>query len=115
MEKGAKNLLIVSRSAASSADAPAMKAMAEADNCNLQIRSCDVGNEQSFVDMLAEVATSMPPIRGVVNAAMVLEVSLLLTMNFLDRLANLDLRTPFSTTCRTKCGRVASASSSTAV
>jgi NAD(P)-dependent dehydrogenase (short-subunit alcohol dehydrogenase family) len=84
MEKGAKNLLIVSRSAASSSDAPAMKAMAEADSCNLQIRSCDVGNEQSFVDMLAEVANIMPPIRGVVNAAMVLEVCLLPTTKFCD-------------------------------
>jgi NAD(P)-dependent dehydrogenase (short-subunit alcohol dehydrogenase family) len=85
MEKGAKNLLIVSRSAASSSDAPSMQAMAKADNCNLQIRSCDVGNEQSFVDLLAEVATSMPPIRGVVNAAMVLEVCFLPPMKCFDR------------------------------
>ena len=74
MEKGAKNLLIASRNAETSPDVADMRAMAQADSCNLQIRSCDVGDEQKFVDLLAEVATTMPPICGVVNAAMVLKV-----------------------------------------
>lgn len=74
MENGAKNLLLLSRNAAINADVPRMKAMAAADGCNLQVRSCDIGNEQHFVDLLAEVTTDMPPIKGVINAAMILKV-----------------------------------------
>ena len=76
IEKGAKNMLIVSRNAESSPGVAEMRAMSQADGCNLQIRSCDVGNEQLFVDLLTDVATTMPPIRGVINAAMVLQVCL---------------------------------------
>lgn len=74
MEKSAKNLLIVSRTAESSPDVASMRLMAEADGCNLQVRSCDVGDEDKFVELLTEVAATMPPIRGVINAAMVLQV-----------------------------------------
>jgi NAD(P)-dependent dehydrogenase (short-subunit alcohol dehydrogenase family) len=76
MEQGAKNVLIASRNAEANPNVANMRAMAQADGCNLQIRSCDVGDEQKFVSLLAEVATTMPPIRGVVNAAMVLKVRL---------------------------------------
>ena len=75
MEKGAKNLLITSRNAGSSPDVADMRATARADGCNLQIYSCDVSNENDFTNLLANVSTTMPPIRGVVNAAMVLKVS----------------------------------------
>lgn len=74
MEKSAKNLLIVSRNAETSPDVASMRLMAQADGCNLQIRSCDVGNESEFLRLLTDVATTMPPIRGVINAAMVLQV-----------------------------------------
>ncbi|KAL2169361.1 hypothetical protein VTG60DRAFT_6135 [Thermothelomyces hinnuleus] len=83
MEKGAKNLLIVSRSAEASPDVPSMKAMAEADGCNLAIRSCDVTDARAFADLLSWAAASaLPPIRGVVNAAMVLQNSVLEHMSY---------------------------------
>ncbi|KAF3038704.1 putative PKS-like protein biosynthetic cluster [Didymella heteroderae] len=82
MEKSAKNLLIVSRNAEASPDVASMRMMAQADDCNLQIRSCDVGNEQKFLELLADVATTMPPIRGVINAAMVLQNSILDNMSY---------------------------------
>lgn len=74
MEKSAKNLLIVSRNAEANPDVASMRLTAQADGCNLQVRSCDVGDEQKFLELLADVATIMPPIRGVINAAMVLQV-----------------------------------------
>ncbi|AEO58697.1 polyketide synthase [Thermothelomyces thermophilus ATCC 42464] len=88
MEKGARNVLIVSRGAEASPDVPSMKAMAEADGCKLAIRSCDVTDARAFADLLAWAASSsaggggLPPIRGVVNAAMVLRNSVLDHMSY---------------------------------
>ncbi|KAH7027192.1 uncharacterized protein B0I36DRAFT_412585 [Microdochium trichocladiopsis] len=88
VEKGAQNLVLASRNAASHPDAGKMHEIACRRGCNLAIRDCDIADEQSLVALLAEFSSSpslpqegqgepqakmMPPIRGVVNAAMVLD------------------------------------------
>ncbi|KAH9905003.1 polyketide synthase [Xylariomycetidae sp. FL2044] len=82
MEMGAKNLLVVSRNAEASPDVPDMQLLAEADGCNLVIRSCDVSDEESFLKLVAESSGVLPPIRGVIHAAMALEDTVLERMSY---------------------------------
>lgn len=73
MARGAKHLLIVSRSATTHPNATKLNAHAEAIGCKVYLRNCDVTNDSSLVDLLAECSRTLPPIRGLVNAAMVLQ------------------------------------------
>lgn len=82
MEIGAKNLLVVSRNAESSPDAADVKKLAQADGCNLVIKSCDVSEENSLIKLLADASSILPPIRGVVHAAMALEDTVLERMTY---------------------------------
>jgi NADPH:quinone reductase-like Zn-dependent oxidoreductase/ubiquinone/menaquinone biosynthesis C-methylase UbiE len=75
IEQGARHVLVVSRNAASHPDAAQLIDDARADGCNLYIRDCDVADEAGFLKLLDDCADTMPPIRGVVQAAMVLDVS----------------------------------------
>ena len=75
MENGAKNILLVSRSAESHSSAPELVQSAMDGGCNLQIRNCDVSSESSLFKLLEYCsAISLPPIRGVINCALVLDV-----------------------------------------
>jgi NAD(P)-dependent dehydrogenase (short-subunit alcohol dehydrogenase family) len=78
VSKGAKNLLLVSRHATIHPNGPKLQAQGEAAGCNMHIRDCDISDEKSLVELLAESARTLPPIRGVINGAMVLDVSLAL-------------------------------------
>ncbi|CAJ2511358.1 Uu.00g069830.m01.CDS01 [Anthostomella pinea] len=49
------------------------KGRAEREGCNLQIQNCDIASEKGLIVLLKRVRGSMPPIRGVVDAAMVPE------------------------------------------
>ncbi|KAI1372099.1 polyketide synthase [Hypoxylon crocopeplum] len=82
MGMGAKNLLVVSRNAEANTDVIDMMKLAKADGCNLVIRSCDVPDEKSFVKLLADCTDVLPPIRGVVHAAMALEDNVLERMGY---------------------------------
>ncbi|OQE09842.1 hypothetical protein PENVUL_c005G09092 [Penicillium vulpinum] len=75
LEKGAKNLVILSRHAAQHPKAAELQAVAQSQGSALQIRSCDASNEGDLLAHLAEVSHSFPPIKGVINGAMVLEDS----------------------------------------
>jgi NAD(P)-dependent dehydrogenase (short-subunit alcohol dehydrogenase family) len=71
---GAKSLILISRHAESQ---PQSKALIKALNqagCDIRIRNCDVGNALDFARVLKE-CSDIPPIRGVIQAAMVLSVS----------------------------------------
>lgn len=78
VDKGAKHVLIVSRTTAAHGDDDdiiRLRAEAEVRECNVQFRCCDVSDKQKFSKLLADCATSLPRIRGVINAAMVVDVS----------------------------------------
>jgi NAD(P)-dependent dehydrogenase (short-subunit alcohol dehydrogenase family) len=75
ISKGAKNLLLVSRHATTHRNAPELQMKGRAAGCNVQIRDGDIADENSLVELLAECSLTLPPIRGVVNGAMVLDVS----------------------------------------
>ena len=76
VEKGAKNILLVSRDAKSHPNAKELVETAESDDCNLQIQNCDVSSESSLLKLMAgRSAASQPPIKGVINCMMVRDVS----------------------------------------
>jgi NADPH:quinone reductase-like Zn-dependent oxidoreductase len=75
IEKGAKNILICSRNAASHAEATALVESGKAKGCNVHIQNCDVSDEKSLVKLLNDCQGAMPPVRGVIQGAMQLDVS----------------------------------------
>lgn len=80
VERGAKNILVVSRNAASHPEADPIKQRAAQNGCNLQVVNCDVSDEASFLRLLKSL--DMPPIRGVITAAMVLDDTIMERMDF---------------------------------
>lgn len=75
IERGAANILAVSRTADKHADAEKLAAVAHSSGCNLQFRSCDISIEDNLIKLLEDCSRTLPPICGVINAAMVLDVS----------------------------------------
>lgn len=75
IEKGARNILIISRNAASHPEAASLIGFGKGKGCNVYVRNCDVSDEESLVRLLGDCAGTMPLIRGVVQGAMQLDVS----------------------------------------
>ncbi|KAF1835370.1 hypothetical protein BDW02DRAFT_290387 [Decorospora gaudefroyi] len=82
VQKGATNILIVSRNAGTHADAPSLIEACQAGGCNAHVRNCDVADEKSFLALLESCKGSMPPIRGVLTTAMVLDDTVLERMSY---------------------------------
>ncbi|KAL6878977.1 polyketide synthase [Trichoderma novae-zelandiae] len=72
-DRGAKHLILPSRSGASSKAARQTVEELTARGVNIVAPKCDVASEQELADVLDECARSMPPIKGCINAAMVLQ------------------------------------------
>ncbi|OQE34925.1 hypothetical protein PENCOP_c015G04031 [Penicillium coprophilum] len=75
-DRGAKHLIVPSRSGAVSKAAAEVVAQLTAQGVNVVAPQCDVSSETSLSHVLAECARTMPPIRGCINAAMVLQDSI---------------------------------------
>ena len=77
ISRGARNLVLLSRSAAKSEKTAALvEELREAGCCRVLPVSCDVANEDDLAQAMQRCAQEeMPPIRGVVHAAFVLHVS----------------------------------------
>jgi acyl transferase domain-containing protein/NADPH:quinone reductase-like Zn-dependent oxidoreductase/NAD(P)-dependent dehydrogenase (short-subunit alcohol dehydrogenase family)/SAM-dependent methyltransferase/acyl carrier protein len=73
--QGAKNLLILSRSGLSSASEAAVSAVSELreQGIRVEVLSCDVSSLPVLSESIAEISKTMPPIKGCINAAMVLK------------------------------------------
>lgn len=76
-QKGAKNILVVSRNAEAHPDSTALVQTCKKDGCHVEIRSCDVSDEKSFCELLQAYKGVLPPIRGVFTTAMVLDDTVL--------------------------------------
>ena len=76
-KNGAKNIVLISRSGSSSAPARAFVEDMKALHATIKIvvRACDVGNRVQLQDLLKELEGMVPPIKGVIHGAMVLQVS----------------------------------------
>ena len=72
IERGARHLLLLSRSGGSSE--AAREFVKEFPDVNIAAPRCDVSDGHTLARTLEEYATRMPPIQGCIQASMVLEV-----------------------------------------
>lgn len=75
VDRGARHLIVPSRSGASSQEA--IDTLADLTKRGVQVVAprCDVSSSADLEAMLQECAATMPPIKGCINAAMALYVS----------------------------------------
>ncbi|KAM0426273.1 hypothetical protein ACHAPT_008313 [Fusarium lateritium] len=74
--RGAKYLIVPSRSGASSPEAVGVIAELESQGVCVVAPKCDVASELALSSVLDECARTMPPIKGCINAALVLQDAL---------------------------------------
>lgn len=81
VEHGAKNLVLVGRSGAASEDAKAALKEMEAKGANVVVAKGDATKADDVKRILADIERDLPPLRGVMHAAMVLRDRLLMDLN----------------------------------
>ncbi|KAF5590970.1 polyketide synthase [Fusarium pseudocircinatum] len=72
-DRGAKHLIVPSRSGATSQAAAHLLAELASRGVNIVAPKCDVSVREDVTAMLEECSRTMPPIKGCINAAMVLQ------------------------------------------
>ncbi|KAF5639675.1 polyketide synthase [Fusarium sp. NRRL 52700] len=72
-DRGAKHLLVLSRSGTSSQAATQLVVELKSRGVNIVAPRCDVSIQEDVTVMLQEYFRTMPPIKGCINAAMVLQ------------------------------------------
>ncbi|KAI9741637.1 MAG: polyketide synthase [Cirrosporium novae-zelandiae] len=72
-KQGAKNLLLLSRSAATHPNAQAIQDDLKDLNCNATLLSCDITDQGKLASAIEEYSKTNPSVRGVIQAAMVLK------------------------------------------
>lgn len=75
VEHGAQNLIFISRSGVQKGDARKLIEELQAKNVTVAVHACDVSDRKQLKTIFDECARSMPPIRGILQSAMVLQVS----------------------------------------
>jgi NADPH:quinone reductase-like Zn-dependent oxidoreductase/acyl carrier protein len=86
-EQGARHLVLVGRSGAATQQAVDGVKSLEAAGVRVMVAAADVADPAQLSAVLADIAREMPPLRGVIHAAMVLDDCLLMNLNHqrLDR------------------------------
>nr|BBH85908.1 polyketide synthase [Thermosporothrix sp. COM3] len=80
IERGARHLVLVSRRGVSPEVEPALAEMSEM-GASVHVARVDVAQEQQVVDLLADIRRQMPPLRGVIHCAVVLNDSTLVQLD----------------------------------
>ncbi|MDQ7990013.1 MAG: type I polyketide synthase [Candidatus Dactylopiibacterium sp.] len=75
-ERGARSMILVSRRGEAGAEASPILERLRALGVAIHARACDVSDEDALRTLLAQAARSLPPIRGIVHAAAVIEDAL---------------------------------------
>jgi acyl transferase domain-containing protein/NADPH:quinone reductase-like Zn-dependent oxidoreductase/SAM-dependent methyltransferase len=71
--EGARHLVLLGRSGAATSEAREAVESLQAQGVEVRVACADVANTAQLDSLLAECASTMPPLRGVVHAAMVLD------------------------------------------
>ena len=71
---GAKSLILISRSGMDATGAADAVAALKNPGVSITVRKCDAADKQGLSDVLENCVQTLPPIRGVVQGAMVLKV-----------------------------------------
>lgn len=74
IDHGAKNLIFANRSGLSSQEAKDTVKALESKGAATAVYRCDVSKPEAVAELIAESSKRMPPIRGIIQAAMVLRV-----------------------------------------
>ncbi|MDQ2147687.1 type I polyketide synthase [Alcaligenaceae bacterium C4P045] len=77
VEKGARNLVLLSRSGPASEVAQAAIGDFEAAGVKVLAAACDVTDRDAVAGLLAQAALTLPPLRGIVHAATVIDDGLI--------------------------------------
>ena len=78
VEQGARHLLLTGRSGAASEAARQAVAKMRADGVSVVVAKADVSDERQVAGVIEEIRRSMPPLRGVIHAAGILDDGVLL-------------------------------------
>ncbi|QLE41164.1 SDR family NAD(P)-dependent oxidoreductase [Nostoc sp. C052] len=78
---GARHLVLMGRSGADSSVAKEAVKTLESADVHVVAAKADVSHEEEVKSVLANISQSMPPLRGIIHAAMVLDDALLLDLN----------------------------------
>jgi acyl transferase domain-containing protein/acyl carrier protein len=81
VQEGARHLALVGRSGAKTDHARDSVKELESRGVSVNVIRADVGQEEDVVSMLDDIAGSMPPLRGVMHAAAVLDDALLANLD----------------------------------
>jgi len=84
VEQGARNLILLSRSGPTGHDAANFLQELEDDGVVVKTPACDVSDAEALQALLEQYLVEMPPIRGCIQASMVLADSLFDNMPFLS-------------------------------
>nr|ALQ32849.1 putative polyketide synthase [Fusarium foetens] len=95
-DRGARHLIIPSRSGATSEAAAQLVAELTSRGVNIVAPKCDVSVRQDVTVMLEECSRTMPPIKGCINAAMVLQDAIFQS-NMIFQQWNLTMRSKINT------------------
>lgn len=74
-EHGARNLIFANRSGLATKEARDLVEKLKLKGATVAVYSCDVSKSGDLATLIAEASKFMPPVRGVIQAAMVLRVS----------------------------------------
>ena len=74
VKQGVKNIVLVSRSAKTQPNVQDLTNELEKAGCRVVVHSCDIADSAQLAQMLQVVGKEMPPIRGIIQGAMVLKV-----------------------------------------
>ncbi|PNY26863.1 Polyketide synthase [Tolypocladium capitatum] len=84
VQRGARQVVLLSRSGRVTSELERLIQESQVFGASIHIKPCDVADRASLTALVAEVQETLPPIRGVIHAAMVLRDVLLEKMSFDD-------------------------------
>jgi phthiocerol/phenolphthiocerol synthesis type-I polyketide synthase C len=79
-DRGARHLILLSRRGAASDEAQTALARLERRGVHVMARACDVTDKTALASVLEQAARELPPLKGVVHAAMVIDDGLIRDM-----------------------------------
>lgn len=75
VERGARHIVLLSRSGKVTDELCQLISDARGLGASIHIKQCDVANKVSVETLVSDLQHTLPPVRGLIHAAMVLKVS----------------------------------------
>lgn len=79
--KGARHLVLISRSGPSSDTAKEAIARLEQQGVKVHAAACDITDKKALAELFADIGTSLPPLKGIVHGATVINDGLIRSMD----------------------------------